>query len=642
MRHPSQLVALVAISLAAALSYLTAILVVQIIEKRARIEITQVLQGEGIDWAGVEPDGVLVRLYGTAPSEAERFRALSATGTIVDAARVIDEMEVTASQPILAPRFSMELLRNDSGVSLVGLVPKAENREALTTAVQNAVGGAGVTDLLEAADFPAPENWDSALAFGMKALEMLPRSKISIAADQIAVTAITDSAKEKQRLEKELRRATPKGIELTLDISAPRPVITPFTLRFVIDEGGPRFDACSADTEKARDRILKAAAEAGLSGGAECTVGLGVPSPQWAAAVETGVKALAELGGGTLTFSDADVTLVALEDTDQGLFDRVVGETETALPKVFSLHAVKPEPEKITTSDDPNAVPEFQATLSPEGLVQLRGRVPDDLVRSATESYAHARFGRDNVYAAMRLDEALPDGWPMRVLVSLEALSALSNGAVIMRPGIVELRGTTHEADANARLSQLFADKLGEAQDFKISVEYVEPEQTEEYRPTPAQCAASIENILADQKISFAPSSTDIEGPSLQVIDRIAQVLRDCPDVRMEIGGHTDSQGREEMNQQLSQRRAESVMNALLARRILTGNLTAKGYGETQPIADNDTEEGREANRRIEFRLLEPDTPDEQAPADETSAPDTQTPATEAPQTEAEAADEQN
>jgi OOP family OmpA-OmpF porin len=71
----------------------------------------------------------------------------------------------------------------------------------------------------------------------------------------------------------------------------------------------------------------------------------------------------------------------------------------------------------------------------------------------------------------------------------------------------------------------------------------------------------------------------------------------------MEIGGHTDSQGREEMNLGLSQSRADAVLNGLLARGVLVSNLTARGYGETRPIADNENEEGRERNRRIEFRL---------------------------------------
>lgn len=77
----------------------------------------------------------------------------------------------------------------------------------------------------------------------------------------------------------------------------------------------------------------------------------------------------------------------------------------------------------------------------------------------------------------------------------------------------------------------------------------------------------------------------------------------------MEIGGHTDSQGRETMNQTLSQARAEAVLDALLAEEVLTSFLSAKGYGEALPIADNSTEEGRALNRRIEFKLVEPEGP---------------------------------
>ena len=81
-----------------------------------------------------------------------------------------------------------------------------------------------------------------------------------------------------------------------------------------------------------------------------------------------------------------------------------------------------------------------------------------------------------------------------------------------------------------------------------------------------------------------------------------------CLEAPIEIGGHTDSQGREEMNLNLSKARAEAVLTALRGARVKLKSLTAEGYGETQPIADNSTEEGREANRRIEFRLLTPAT----------------------------------
>ena len=110
---------------------------------------------------------------------------------------------------------------------------------------------------------------------------------------------------------------------------------------------------------------------------------------------------------------------------------------------------------------------------------------------------------------------------------------------------------------------------------------------------------------MAKSKITFAPGSANIEASARDTVDAIAAIMKDCSDVRMEIAGYTDSQGREEMNLSLSQNRAQAVLNALLTRRILTTNLTAQGYGEVDPIADNGSEAGREANRRIEFRLLD-------------------------------------
>jgi OOP family OmpA-OmpF porin len=82
--------------------------------------------------------------------------------------------------------------------------------------------------------------------------------------------------------------------------------------------------------------------------------------------------------------------------------------------------------------------------------------------------------------------------------------------------------------------------------------------------------------------------------------------MRKCPDIVMEIGGHTDSQGRDTSNLALSQARAEAVLLGLQGRRVLVGSLSAVGYGETRPVADNDSPEGRETNRRIEFTLLGP------------------------------------
>lgn len=622
---------LLALVLAGVAAVLAAILAVSTIEKRSLSDVARTLDLNGHGWATVNVDGLLVILSGEAPDEATRFRALSTAGTVIDATRVLDMMDVADPDVIEPPRFSIEILRNDDGISLIGLIPAEMDLAATVTKIQDIAGTENVTDLLESANYPAPDGWDDALAYGLNALAKLPRSKISIAADRVELRAISDSVAEKRTLEAELSRQAPTGLRVALDITAPRPVITPFTLRFLIDREGARFDACSTDTEAGRSLIVAAAAAAGLQGKAECTIGLGVPSPTWDSAVATGIAALAEIGGGSITFSDADVTLIALETTPQASFDRVVGELGAALPEVFSLHAVLPEPVTIDGTGEGDGPPEFVATRSPEGQVQLRGRIANDRSRIATESFARAQFGSALVNGAMRLDEDLPKGWSTRVLASLEALAFLNNGSVVVQPEVVEIRGITGDPDARAEISRLLSEKLGEAEDFRISVAYEKKLDPVLDLPTAAECVQQINLILSVRQITFAPSSADIDDDARETVTKIAEVMKNCSDFEMEIGGHTDSQGREIMNEALSQSRADAVLTALMARRVLTSNLAAKGYGESEPVADNDTEQGRELNRRIEFKLILPEeepvvevtteAPSVPAPADPETAP---------------------
>ena len=591
---------------AALLSVVTAALAVDVIEDNTEISLRRGLDGNDLHWAEIKADGLQVTLSGTAPSEARRFKALSVAGGIVDAARVIDEMSVKPFKAIAPPRFSVEILRNAEGISLIGLIPRATERDALLSRLRglgDSENGIVVSDFMETADHPVPEMWPETIDFAIAATAMLPRAKISASPGEVRVTAMADSREARRKLQDELSRMAPPELRLATHISAPRPVITPFILRLLIRDGIARFDACSADTEAARERILAAARKAGMEGDGTCTIGLGVPTPRWAEAVATAIAALDSLGGGALTFADTDVSLVAREGTDQARFDAVVGGLENDLPDVFSLHASLPE----TPKEKDHTAPEFTATLSPEGAVQLRGRLRNDQSRRAADSFAKARFGSVAVHMAARLDDSLPPRWTIRVLAALDALARLSNGAVRVTRDNLRVSGDTGQPDARAEIARLLADKLGEKARFDIDVSYVERLDPVAQMPTPEECVADINAILGERKITFEPGSATPDAAAAGVISDIADVLKECGEVRLEISGHTDSQGRAEMNQRLSKARAQAVLNALRARRILTGSFAARGYGEDQPIADNDTEEGREANRRIEFRLLRPE-----------------------------------
>ena len=107
--------------------------------------------------------------------------------------------------------------------------------------------------------------------------------------------------------------------------------------------------------------------------------------------------------------------------------------------------------------------------------------------------------------------------------------------------------------------------------------------------------------IELKQTVFFETNRAVIRRVSHPLLDEVAQALKDNPKLNVEIQGHTDSQGSDRANLKLSQRRADAVRVYLIKRGITSDRMVAKGYGETTPIADNRTSEGRAQNRRVEF-----------------------------------------
>lgn len=102
--------------------------------------------------------------------------------------------------------------------------------------------------------------------------------------------------------------------------------------------------------------------------------------------------------------------------------------------------------------------------------------------------------------------------------------------------------------------------------------------------------------------VNFEFDSAQLTSDSTAILDEALRILQRHPDLKVEIAGHTDSTGSEDYNQGLSQRRAQSVLDYLVGKGANAANLTAKGYGESAPVADNGSAEGRAQNRRVEFR----------------------------------------
>jgi outer membrane protein OmpA-like peptidoglycan-associated protein len=105
--------------------------------------------------------------------------------------------------------------------------------------------------------------------------------------------------------------------------------------------------------------------------------------------------------------------------------------------------------------------------------------------------------------------------------------------------------------------------------------------------------------------IYFDPAKTNINPAAAKALDRNGMILKENPQLKVEIGGHTDESGNAKANEAISEKRAQSAMKYLQDKfNIPENRMTVKGYGATKPIADNATQEGRSKNRRVEFKYL--------------------------------------
>jgi OOP family OmpA-OmpF porin len=132
------------------------------------------------------------------------------------------------------------------------------------------------------------------------------------------------------------------------------------------------------------------------------------------------------------------------------------------------------------------------------------------------------------------------------------------------------------------------------------------PDTSLDDRPDESGCSAVQRGQFVLPAIRFGLGSSAIRPGSSTALDEVARILKQNPDLVVEIEGHTDNEGPAKVNRAISLQRAEEVKAYLVSQGVPTSRLTTKGYGEVHPIASNRDAKGRAENRRIEFKVLSP------------------------------------
>ncbi|RQR28532.1 OmpA family protein [Burkholderia sp. Bp9142] len=227
------------------------------------------------------------------------------------------------------------------------------------------------------------------------------------------------------------------------------------------------------------------------------------------------------------------------------------------------------------------------------GQVVVGGKVPDEATKSAVLQKLRDTYGAANVVDQIEVgDVATPPNWSANVQKLLGAqLKQISKGQLKINGTQIEMKGEVHNEAQRQQLASDMANTLNPTYTIKNGLRVSASEQ------------GVLDQTLANRTIEFETGSATLTPQGKQILDQMAAALSRMQNRTVDIIGHTDNSGNRTSNIALSQARADAVKGYLITKSIPPQQMTTTGVGPDQPIAPNDTADGRARNRRIEFRV---------------------------------------
>ena len=332
-----------------------------------------------------------------------------------------------------------------------------------------------------------------------------------------------------------------------------------------------------------------------------------------------------------------DAIEAKVEGRDITLTGTVISETmKQKAEEVAKVHGYRSLDNQLTVVE-PAPVPatpkppyHFSATKSESKQVVLEGFVPSSDIQRQLVTQVQAKFGTYKVTDKLVVTPDATRGWLQTVQATLLSLAVLDSGKISLVDEKLEVSGearsekiiqqvktgisdgipSNHQVSFDLTLNSTFAPTLDPTIDTSSEPEDVPDDSPKESKITKQEeentaCQKQFEQLLAENTILFKTSSAIISAKSLGLLNQLVEVTQACSTQTISVEGHTDATGPSQLNQRLSKLRAESVINYLVKKGIDKRQLQVQGHGESNPIADNATKQGRTANRRIEFIVKE-------------------------------------
>lgn len=563
-------------------------------------------------WATAAFDGRDATVTGVSPTPAAQRAAEEAVASVFGVRRIEDRTTVLAE----AKPFIWSAAREANKLTLGGFVPDEATRAKLIADTRAALPNTEVVDQLRLAR-GAPAVFGAATAYALAQLARLPDGKASLSD---SVLTITGTAPSLEAFQAASAAGLPQGVSGSVTLGLP--VVRPYLWQ--AQKAGQVITLTGfVPSAELKARIAEAAKAAAPNAVISDQMRLAAGAPAGIEALAAAAFGhLAALTSGIASLTDANYSLTGLAPTGEAA-SRLTA-TVRALPAGFALAR-----QDVTS---PVISPYTWSAVRNGIAITLSGFVPDEATRAATVTAARAIAPDALVTDQQALGAGAPNGFGGMAAYAIGQLTRLTGGTADLSNSAYTITGTAPSTlvreEVVAATARLPAGYTLARQEITAPAPPPPPPMVVVTPPPPVAVAppappplplvpipataappGTVEscqeqfNLLLDEPILFDTDKETIRPVSYLLLGRLAGVAKTCLTYAIEISAHTDTDGTTAYNLDLSERRAQAVLEFLVREGVAGTNLKAVGYGETKPIAPNDTPENKQKNRRVEFTV---------------------------------------
>jgi OOP family OmpA-OmpF porin len=510
----------------------------------------------------------------------------------------------SAQTVVPASDYQLSLVREGNTLAMGGVLPGEQAREAVLAAMRAVEPDLAVLDMSEVRE-GANEPFARAATLAATLVMKLKPGAVLVSGGSLSVEGRPDGEAARAAITAALG-ALPSGLRLQRAALA-LPVAKPF-LQTLRREGGGLTLEGVATSEEDRAAIAGAIRTAApdLTLADRMTLAEGAPAGVDRAAVARLAALVAgRLRSGTVQLSDATLSVEGQATDRPGYVagQRVLRE---ALPAGVTLGAVAIRAPVVSPY-------RWFVEKGPDGIL-VQGYVPSEEAHAAAKAAIAGQFGALRLRDNLEIAEGAPEGFGDAVAAAVKQLALLPRGRVSLESRAIAVTGDVPSAvyanAARAALRLLAPEGWAFSEAITAPVAASEPAVAvpapaapapAPARPVADACSPKIRTEMAAGGIVFQFGRETMRPDSIARLRRIAAIMKECPDVRFSVEGHTDSDGNPEQNVDLSLRRAQAVVTILIRQGIEAARLLAEGHGASRPLVANDSTANKARNRRIEF-----------------------------------------